>query len=175
MNSATTGHHDQRRRARPRRAAANPGDGAEQEKPRDPSGRPTEDPAQAALPHREPVGAPNAEAHPRLDAGQLHRQLAAEHDDGADVLERRGEAQLSDERRAPLGCFDGHIADEVQPERDRAGRQHELQQCERLELQRPEQEAAEDRARLPARRERADDRGSDQHHGQQRALPGPAA
>ena len=115
MNSARPGHDDERRRARPCAAGREPGDHAEQDETRHARRRPTEDPAhdRESTPGTGRCRGPG-QAHPRAEARQLHRQLAAQHDDRADVLERRREPQLTDERRPPLGRLDRHVADEMQ-------------------------------------------------------------
>ena len=154
--------------------AANPGDRAEEDKPRDASGRPAEDPAQPAVPHREPVGAADRAGAPtgrrRGSSMASWRRSTMTVRMSWSVAANRSWPTSVDRRSAastdtsPTRCS---------PSAMRAGRQHDLEQSERLELQRPERHAAEDRARLATRCERAEDRGSDQDHGQQRAQPGP--
>ena len=119
-----------------------------------------------------PIGAMDAQSHPRFHARQLHGELAAKDDDRSDVLQRRGEPQLTDQRRPPLRGLDRHVAHQMQPQPNDAGGQCELEQSERLELERPQGHAAEDRARLTARGDRTGDRSGDEYDRQQRALPG---
>ena len=107
-------------------------------------------------------------------ARQLHGELAAQHDDRADVLERRREPQLTDERRASLGRLDRHVADEMQARaparpaparsRRRPSGSNSSGQSATLPKTAPAWRPDASAPTIAAR---------DQHHGQQRALPRP--
>ena len=121
------GDEDQRRRAAPAAVRAQARDRAEHRDPADSRRRPAEDPLPVPTPARMPERLPLRKAQPRALAGALLGELAVQDDDGAQVLDRRGEPQRADEPRPPLGGFDRSPADAEHPddrdrERERARR-----------------------------------------------------
>ena len=77
-----------------------------------PGRRPAQHPAPAPRPHRQPIARPGLDAGSRAsDRRHLERQLAAQDDDGADVLQRRREAQLTDQCGTSFGRFERDVAD----------------------------------------------------------------
>ena len=80
----------------------------------DAGGRPAQDAAQPADEHGPAAGAAHAGAATTAAGGQLHGELAAQHDHGPQVLQRGGEAQLADQGRPPLGRLERHAAEHGQ-------------------------------------------------------------
>ena len=66
--------------------------------------------------------------------GQLEGQLATQEHDGAQVLQRGGEAELADEGGAPLGGLQRGGADDREPDEDQDQRDDRGDQPERVEL-----------------------------------------
>ena len=89
--------------------------------------RPAEHAPPAPLPRRGtgpgpvPAEGPDPGPAPR----QVGRELAPEHEHGAQVLERDREAELADEGGAPLGLLERHVGDAGQPDGDERRRDHD--------------------------------------------------
>ena len=126
-NSAMPGQRRAAGWSRPRRRAAQPGHDGRAARG-GPRGRRATAAPRGGRARRRGAG---AAAHPQADpgplAGQLEGELAAEHDDGAEVLQRGGEAELADEASTALGRLERHRADEREPERDQGGGDHDRQ------------------------------------------------
>jgi hypothetical protein len=74
-------------------------------------------------------------------------ELAPQHQHGAQVLERHREAHLADQRRAALGRLQRGAGDEAHPgEHERHG-EHRAEQPERVEVEHPRRQAADERGR----------------------------
>ena len=121
------------------------GDGTEQQGAADASGRPAHDPAEPAHEERGPAGAIRLQPNPRAESGQLLRELATEHDHGAEILEGGREAQLADERGATLGLLHRNPPEDRQAEAQTDEGHHGIDQSERVEVQRPQGHVAERR------------------------------
>jgi hypothetical protein len=140
--------------------------------PGDAGGRPAQHAAQAAHEHRQAAATPHPEPHPRSLPGQLEGQLPAQHHDGAQVLERGGEAQLPHEGGAPLGGLHGHVAGEREAHDHQDRRDGDGHQAEGVELERPQQQAPERRGRAGGQHVGAvEHRDRDQAHAEERGEP----
>ena len=89
---------------------------------------PGERPTRVSLPVAAPAGA-RAQPVPDLPPGsrpwELLRELTVQHDDRAQVLERRGESQLAYELRAMAQRLQRRAADPREPQADDGERQRD--------------------------------------------------
>ena len=120
-----------------------PAAAGEQDEPDDAADREAQHAVPVAPPDRVPAGRP--EVDPRAVAGEVLRELAAQDEHGAEVLERDGEAQLADEGGAPLGVLEGDPADHEQADDHEEHDGDDAGEVDPLHPQRPEGEAAERR------------------------------
>jgi hypothetical protein len=95
----------------------------------------------AAAPHDEP--APPRQAEPRAVPGRVLGQLAAQHDDGAQVLHGDGEAELADEAGAALGRFQRYPPQQGQPGGGQAEGAEHAEDVDGVHPQGPQREAAD--------------------------------
>ena len=74
---------------------------------------------------------PCRDAEPRSRPGELQRELPVENDHGADVLQRRSEAQLADELRSAFRGLDRHAPDAHEPDDRERERERRTDHCRR--------------------------------------------
>ena len=105
------GHDHQRRGALPRPSGGQPGHDAEADDPQNAGGRPAHQAVHGTPAHhrRRLFRSGLPDGHPGPRPGLLGGQAAAEQDDGPEVLEAQGEAQLGGQAAPPLGGFQRHV------------------------------------------------------------------